>query len=51
MNSSDYPASKDAIDTLTLGLTKEYGPQGGRVNAVRPGIIDTSIYAAAGDAG
>ncbi|MGB1884843.1 MAG: SDR family oxidoreductase [Gammaproteobacteria bacterium] len=47
----DYAASKGAIDTLTLGLAKEYGPKGIRVNAVRPGIIDTSIHAAAGDAG
>lgn len=44
----DYAASKGAIDTLTLGLAKEYGARGIRVNAVRPGIIKTAIHAAAG---
>jgi len=44
----DYAASKGAIDSLTLGLAKEFGPHGVRVNAVRPGIIDTTIHAAAG---
>lgn len=47
----DYAASKGAIDTLTLGLAKEFGEAGIRVNAVRPGIIRTEIHAAAGDAG
>ncbi len=47
----DYAASKGAIDTLTLGLAREYGARGIRVNAVRPGIIRTDIHAAAGDAG
>lgn len=46
----DYAASKGAIDTLTLGLAKEYGARGIRVNAVRPGLILTEIHAAAGDA-
>ena len=45
----DYAASKGALDTMTLGLAKEFGPQAIRVNAVRPGIIRTEIHAAAGD--
>jgi NAD(P)-dependent dehydrogenase (short-subunit alcohol dehydrogenase family) len=45
----DYAASKAAIDTLTIGLAKEVGPQGIRVNAVRPGIIRTEIHLASGD--
>ena len=44
----DYAASKGAIDTFTLGLAKEFGGQGVRVNAVRPGIIATEIHASAG---
>lgn len=46
----DYAASKGAVDTLTVGLSKEYGDRGIRVNAVRPGLILTEIHAAAGDA-
>jgi NAD(P)-dependent dehydrogenase (short-subunit alcohol dehydrogenase family) len=45
----DYAGSKGAIDTLTVGLSKELGPKHVRVNAVRPGIIDTDIHASAGD--
>lgn len=45
----DYAASKGAIDTLTIGLSKELGPEGIRVNAVRPGIIETEIHASAGE--
>lgn len=45
----DYAASKGAIDTFTLGLAKEVGPEGIRVNAVRPGIIRTEIHVASGD--
>jgi NAD(P)-dependent dehydrogenase (short-subunit alcohol dehydrogenase family) len=41
----DYAASKGAIDTLTLGLTTELGPEGLRVNAIRPGLIGTDIHA------
>lgn len=45
----DYAGSKGAIDTLTLGLSKELGPEGVRVNAIRPGMIDTDIHASGGD--
>lgn len=44
----DYAASKGALDTLTIGLAKELGPQGVRVNAVRPGLIETDIHASGG---
>lgn len=44
----DYAASKGAIDTFTLGLSKEVASEGIRVNAVRPGIIDTEIHASGG---
>ncbi len=47
----DYGASKGAIDTLTIGLSKELGPDGIRVNGVRPGLIATDIHGSAGDAG
>jgi NAD(P)-dependent dehydrogenase (short-subunit alcohol dehydrogenase family) len=46
----DYAASKGAIDSLTLGLGRELAAEGVRVNAVRPGIIDTDIHADSGDA-
>jgi NAD(P)-dependent dehydrogenase (short-subunit alcohol dehydrogenase family) len=45
----DYAASKGAIDSFTIGLAKEVGPEGIRVNAVRPGIIRTEIHMASGD--
>ena len=44
----DYAASKGAIDTFTIGLAKEVAAEGIRVNAVRPGIIDTDIHASGG---
>ncbi|MCV2402422.1 SDR family oxidoreductase [Marinomonas sp. C2222] len=45
----DYAATKGAIDTLTLGLSKEVAVDGIRVNGVRPGMITTEMHAAAGD--
>jgi len=47
----DYAAAKGAIDTFTLGLAKEVGGEGIRVNAVRPGVILTEIHATGGDPG
>ena len=44
----DYAASKGAIDTFTIGLAKEVAAEGIRVNASRPGLIDTEIHAAGG---
>ncbi|MGJ7568631.1 SDR family oxidoreductase [Variovorax sp. GB1R11] len=44
----DYAASKAAIDTFTIGLAKEVADEGIRVNAVRPGLIDTEIHASGG---
>lgn len=44
----DYAASKGAIDTFTLGLAREVATEGIRVNAVRPGVIDTDIHASGG---
>jgi NAD(P)-dependent dehydrogenase (short-subunit alcohol dehydrogenase family) len=44
----DYASAKGAIDTMTIGLAKELGPQGVRVNGVRPGLIDTEIHASGG---
>tara|TARA_B110000503_G_scaffold46619_1_gene76102 strand:- start:1170 stop:1928 length:759 start_codon:yes stop_codon:yes gene_type:complete len=39
----DYAASKAAIDTFTIGLSKEQADQGIRVNCLRPGITMTEI--------
>lgn len=47
----DYAASKGAIDTMTLGLAKELAPEGIRVNAIRPGVIETEIHASGGEPG
>jgi NAD(P)-dependent dehydrogenase (short-subunit alcohol dehydrogenase family) len=44
----DYAASKGAIDSFTIGLAQEVAAEGIRVNAVRPGLIDTDIHAATG---
>jgi NAD(P)-dependent dehydrogenase (short-subunit alcohol dehydrogenase family) len=46
----DYAAAKGAIDTFTVGLAKEVAAEGIRVNAVRPGLIETDIHASGGDA-
>lgn len=43
-----YAASKGAIDSFTLALAKELPPHGIRVNAVRPGLIETDIHEAHG---
>jgi NAD(P)-dependent dehydrogenase (short-subunit alcohol dehydrogenase family) len=43
-----YAASKAAVDTLTIGASKELAPRGIRVNAVKPGLIDTAIHAKGG---
>jgi len=45
----DYAGSKAALDTLAIGLGKELGPEGVRVNAVRPGLVETEIHATTGD--
>jgi NAD(P)-dependent dehydrogenase (short-subunit alcohol dehydrogenase family) len=44
----DYAGSKAAVDALTIGLAKELGREGVRVNAVRPGTTDTDIHASGG---
>ena len=44
----DYASAKGAIDSFTLGLAREVADEGIRVNAVRPGIIDTGIHASGG---
>jgi NAD(P)-dependent dehydrogenase (short-subunit alcohol dehydrogenase family) len=44
----DYAAAKGAVDAFTVGLAKEVAAEGIRVNAVRPGLIDTDIHASGG---
>lgn len=45
----DYAGSKAALDTLAMGLGKELGPEGVRVNSIRPGMVETEIHATTGD--
>ena len=45
----DYAASKGAVESMTIGLSKEVAAKGIRLNAIRPGLIDTEIQAASGD--
>jgi NAD(P)-dependent dehydrogenase (short-subunit alcohol dehydrogenase family) len=47
----DYAAAKGAVDTLTVGLSKEVAAEGVRVNAVRPGFIYTDIHSSGGEPG
>ncbi|MGH8869675.1 MAG: SDR family oxidoreductase [Actinomycetes bacterium] len=47
----DYAASKAAVDTMTVGLAREVATEGIRVNAVRPGLIETDIHASGGQPG
>jgi NAD(P)-dependent dehydrogenase (short-subunit alcohol dehydrogenase family) len=47
----DYAASKGAIDSMTIGLAREVGAEGIRVNAVRPGVIYTEIHSSGGEPG
>ena len=44
----DYAAAKGAIDSMTIGLGREVAAEGIRVNAVRPGLIETDIHASGG---
>jgi NAD(P)-dependent dehydrogenase (short-subunit alcohol dehydrogenase family) len=44
----DYAASKGAVDTFTVGLAREVAEEGIRINAVRPGLIDTALHTMAG---
>jgi NAD(P)-dependent dehydrogenase (short-subunit alcohol dehydrogenase family) len=46
-----YAASKGAIDSFTIGLAREVATEGIRVNAVAPGLTDTSLHAANGEPG
>lgn len=41
-----YSAAKAAVSTMTRGLTREFGPQGVRINCISPGTIDTGYHRA-----
>jgi len=41
-NLTHYSASKGAVNSFTISLAKELGPEGIRVNAVSPGLINTN---------
>ena len=45
----DYAGSKAAVDAMALGLSKELGREGVRVNSIRPGVIETEIHATYGE--
>ena len=45
----DYAGSKAAVDAMALGLSKELGREGVRVNSIRPGVVETEIHAAYGE--
>ncbi len=45
----DYAASKGAIDTLTIGLSREVADEGIRVNGVRPAFIYTEMHSSGGE--
>lgn len=47
-NAAVYSATKGAVDSITLSLSKELGPKGIRVNALNPGMIETEGAHAAG---
>lgn len=46
-----YAASKGALDSMTIGLAKEVGPEGIRVNAIHSGTADTDIHQRTGNPG
>jgi 3-oxoacyl-[acyl-carrier protein] reductase len=47
-NMVTYSATKGAVDTITLGLSRELGPRNIRVNAIAPGFIETEGLAEVG---
>jgi len=40
-NASVYSGTKGAVDSITRSLASELGPRGIRVNAIRPGMVET----------